>query len=228
VLAGTQLIITESMLISMSVVAILLYNAKVFVLLLLVLLPAVIVLAWFTRKRIKSVRKHVKESGEKALQYLKEALSGFVETSIYGKNDFFVNRFSTYQGRLNGYLSDLQVTQGIPSRMIEVVAVLGLFIFIAINKSGTNYSSGNLIGIGAFMAAAYKIIPGIVRIFNTSGQVKAYSFTMNELLGLNADQNKSKYSKDEVHLRSFRFEDVSFSHDLKILEQFCMQLRLVR
>jgi ABC-type multidrug transport system fused ATPase/permease subunit len=89
VLAGTQLMITESILVCLSVFAILLYNAKVFVMLLLVLLPAVILLAWLTRKKLKSVRNHVKQSGEKALQYQKEALSSYVEANIYDKYDFF-------------------------------------------------------------------------------------------------------------------------------------------
>src|SRR4029078_6023403 len=103
VLAGTQLIITETILICLSVIAIILYNAKVFLLLSVVLLPAVIFLAWLTRQRIKAVRKNVKQSGEKALQYQKEALSSFVEANIYDKHDFFSNRFGKYQGRLNDF-----------------------------------------------------------------------------------------------------------------------------
>jgi len=224
VLAGSQLIITESILVCLSVVAILIYNAKVFVLLSLVLLPAVFLLAWLTRKRLKSVRAHVKQSGEKALQYQKEALSSYVEANIYDKHDFFVNRFSNYQEKLNSHLSDLQIIQGIPSRMIEVIAVLGVFILIAINKAGGNYQFADLISIGAFMAAAYKIIPGIVRIFNTSGQVKAYSFALEELLRSPLQEPKSNYNDFERHLRSIRFEDVSFSHDQKILDHFYMKI----
>ena len=32
------------------------------------------------------------------------------------------------------------------------------------------------------MAAAYKIIPGIVKILNSNGQIKTYEFTINDLL----------------------------------------------
>jgi hypothetical protein len=130
---------------------------------------------------------------------------------------FFVNRFSHYQERLNGYLSDLQIVQGIPSRIIEMIAVLGVFILIAINRFGGNYNSTDIISIGAFMAAAYKIIPGIVRILNTSGHVKAYSFTLDDLLRSGIPELKTGYSNVERHLRTIRIEDISFSHDNKFL-----------
>ncbi len=224
VLAGTQQIITESILICLSVIAIILYNAKVFLLLSMVLLPAVIFLAWLTRKRVKAVRKNVKQSGEKALQYQKEALSSYVEANIYDKHDFFVNRFGNYQGRLNDFLSELQIIQGIPSRMIEMIAVLGLFVLIAINRTGGNYQIVDLISIGAFMAAAYKIIPGIVRVFNTSGQVKAYSFTLEELVRSADPGPKSNHNDFERHLRSIRFDDISFSNGQQILDHFRMRI----
>ena len=37
-----------------------------------------------------------------------------------------------------------------------------------------------LITIGAFMAAAYKIIPGMVKVINLFGQMRAYEFAAAE------------------------------------------------
>ena len=49
--------------------------------------------------------------------------------------------------------------------------VLGLFILIAIAKWSGNNDADYLITVGAFVGAAYKIIPGIVKIINISGQI---------------------------------------------------------
>ena len=86
------------------------------------------------------------------------------------------------QSGFNEFLSDHQAIQNMPSRLIEVFAILGLFVLILINTFTANSNSIGLITLGAFMAAAYKIIPGIVKILNSNGQIKTYEFTINDLL----------------------------------------------
>ena len=86
------------------------------------------------------------------------------------------------QSKLNGYLSEQLIIQDLPSRLIEVFAILGLFILIVINAVTSHSNSIQVLTIGAFVAAAYKIIPGIVKILNSIGQVKTYAFTMSNLL----------------------------------------------
>ncbi len=209
VLAGVQLIITETILVLLTVMAILFFNAKLFLLLFIILMPAVIAISFLIKRKLHAVRANVKIKGEKTLQYLHETLSGFVESNIYDRNDFFVHRYATYQQSLNKYLAELQVTQGISSRIIEAFAILGLFILIAVNKlSG---SAIELTGIAAFIAAAYKIIPGIVKILNTTGQVKAYEFAV---YGIAREVNLSKKQKD-IHsnkVNSISFNNIEFGY----------------
>jgi ABC-type protease/lipase transport system fused ATPase/permease subunit len=51
---------------------------------------------------------------------------------------------------------------------------------LAISQSGGN-GLISIVTIGAFMAAAYKIIPGMVKLVNLNNQVKTYSFTADQL-----------------------------------------------
>lgn len=181
VLSGIQQIITEGMLVFLTAIAIILFNIKLFLLLSILLLPAVLLLAVFSRRKLKSVRNDIKTSGEKSLQHLREALAGYVESNIYQKNLYFSQRFARYQRTLNTHLSDLQIIQGIPSRIIEVFAVLGLFVLIAWGRSTGNNPTDTFVAVGAFLAAAYKIIPGIVKILNIGAQIKTYRFTVDDL-----------------------------------------------
>jgi ABC-type multidrug transport system fused ATPase/permease subunit len=208
VLAGILQIMANTILIILTITAIILFKAKLFLLLFLILLPPVIVSFYFLRKRLRSVRTYTKSTGEKALQHLKEALSGFVESNIYDKNKFFIQRFAAYQKKLNTYLSELIVVQGMPSRFIEVFAVLGLFILIAIHNWSGNQGAADIVTIGAFMAAAYKIIPGLVKILNLSGQIKAYEFTINDLVEIPTTTPKVYHS---TPLQSIEFKDVCFN-----------------
>ncbi len=210
ILGGIQQIITQLALITLSIIAILLFNAKIFLLLLIILLPPVIAVFYLVKKRLRSARNDMKKSSDKSLQHLQEALTGFVESNIYNKNDFFLQRYATYQEKFNKYHSDLLVTQGIPSRMIEIFALFGLFILIALNKWWGNTDSTMIVTIGAFMAAAYKIIPGIVKILNISGQIHTYSHSVSDLIQTNKTKSASYKSGESNIIQSIQFKNVSF------------------
>ena len=210
VLSGVQQMITEIILIILTVIVLMIIDAKLLVILSLVLAPAVIVLRNITKKRLSSIRKNIKTTGEGVLKHLNEALSGFVESNIYNKNNFFTDRYAQSQNILNTYLANLQITQGMPSRFFEVFAVFGLFILIIANQLFS--SSINFFTLGAFAAAAYKIIPGISRIINFSSQVRTYEYTANEL----AKEVESKHAIKKVEniesLDSIDFFNIGFTY----------------
>jgi len=181
ILTNIQQIISQSILIFFTIVGILFYHPSLFISLFVLLMPPVILSGYYIKRRLTDVRTNSKLTSQLTLQYLKESLSGYIESNVYDKNIFFTDRYYRYQKQLNGYIATQQTLQGLPSRLIEIFAVLGFLILIAINK----YFSGNhgvgLLDIGVFMAASYKIIPGVVKILNSTGQIKTYEFTLKDL-----------------------------------------------
>lgn len=215
-LAGMQHMITQFMLVILATVAILLFNVKLFFILLLILLPAIIWVGYIAKKKIRLARQHIKISNEKALQFLKEAMDGYVESNIYNKHAFFRKRYTAAQQQLNKQLSNLQIIQGMPNRLIEVFAVAGLFLLIAINQ-WVDSNATDLITIGAFIAAAYKIIPGIVKILNLNGQLQTYAHTATDLLQL-TNKTSTKQGNSEIRtIDSIEFKNVSFRHKDELL-----------
>lgn len=210
VLAGIQQIITQLFLIALSIAAILIFNATLFLLLLLILLPPVILLFYFIRKRLAITKKHLRDNNEKSYQYLLDALKGYVEANIYQRNDFFLQRFIDTRKQFSFHLFNSLSLQNLPGRLIEIFAVLGLFILILIAKSSGNNDSNTLITIGAFMAAAYKIIPGIVKLINLTAQVKAYEFSASELAEIKKENKSTNISS--VPIDSVEFKQVSFKY----------------
>ncbi|WPU91343.1 ABC transporter ATP-binding protein [Mucilaginibacter sabulilitoris] len=218
ILTNTQQIISQSTLILFTVIAILIYQPVLFLLLLLLLMPPIIVLAYFIKRRSKQVRVHTKLASEKTIQHLQESLAGFVESNIYDKSYFLTNRYYNYQQQLNENLATQQTIQSLPSRLVEVFAVFGFFVLIVINKWSVGAPVIDLLSIGIFMAAAYKIIPGIIKILNSSGQIKTYEFTLHDLLTINEPVVKSNDVIPD-HIVSIRFDKVSFNYkDHNILD----------
>jgi ABC-type multidrug transport system fused ATPase/permease subunit len=207
VLAGIQQIFTEAILVVMAVVAIFWFNAQLFLLLLAFLVPPVIIISYMLRKKLNRVRSQIKQSREKMWLHLQEAVTGFVDSNVYEKNDHFVARFSWYQQILNNHISNMQVVQALPSRFIEIFAIFGMLALIMIGKSTQIQSHIDVITLGAFVAAAYKVIPGIVKIINLSNQVKNYAFTLEDLQQPYAGRSAKPVSPK---IESIQFWNVSY------------------
>lgn len=210
VLAGIQQVITQGLLVVLTITAILLFNAQLFLLLFILLLPPVVGISYLVKKKLRKVRHDARTSSEKALQHLQEALNGFVESNIYDKNGAFLERYMNYQQQFNTHFANTLIAQGIPARMMEIFALLGLFILVALSQWQGYTDNNALITMGAFMAAAYKIIPGIVKILNTIGQVQTYAYTADELAEAPPARSAAHPGAPLPAIQSLQFRDVHF------------------
>ncbi|HEY2728234.1 MAG TPA: ABC transporter ATP-binding protein, partial [Parafilimonas sp.] len=216
VLLGIQQIINETILIVITIAALALYNAKLVIIVSLVLLPAAVILSYITKKRLKEIRENIQSSNEETLQYLNDSIEGFVESNIYNKNKFFTERYSKSQFILNRFIGDMQVMQTMPARFFETFAVLGLFIFIAIINFSNAENSTTILTLGAFVAAAYKIIPGISHIINYGSQAKTYWFTIDQF----AKQSHKKFAAHlppSQNIESIEMKNVQFAYGENIV-----------
>lgn len=218
ILTNFQQVISQSVLVLFTVCAVLWYHASLFVLLFLLLMPAVSILGWILKKRLKHIRRNIKKTGEETLKTLHEALASYIESNIYDRDDFFAERYYKQQDQLNHNIRVQQTLQALPSRLIEIFAILGFFILILLNKLAGGNAPVDLLTIGVFLAAAYKIIPGVVKILNSAGQMRTYEFTIHDLQTeeSNGKQTGLPFAN---HIRSINIEKIYFSYDGRPLLQ---------
>jgi len=225
ILLNIQQVIIQLFLIVLTIGAILIFNVKLFLLLLIILLPPVILVFFFIKKRVAAAKKNIHTSNESSFRFLLDAMKGYVEGNIYQRNNFFLQRFITARQVFGKHLFDSHAVQAMPTRIIETFAVIGLFFLIVIAKwSGINNNAA-LITIGAFMAAAYKIIPGIVKIINGSGQIKAYEFSIDDSANVNMNIKEEQALKcDPVY--SLNLERIDFKYgDHVVLKDFSLHVK---
>jgi ABC-type bacteriocin/lantibiotic exporter with double-glycine peptidase domain len=74
------------------------------------------------------------------------------------------------------------------------------------------------------MAAAYKIIPGIVKIINSIGQMKAYEFSIGDL---ETSIEKTKNQSDNVgSIQALEIQRISFQYqDHRVLKTFSLSVK---
>ncbi|MFL5742725.1 MAG: ATP-binding cassette domain-containing protein [Flavisolibacter sp.] len=224
ILTGIQQIITQTCLVSFTIVAIVIFDARLFLLLMAILLPPVALVFYLIKKRLSRTRSNIRSSNERSFQYLLDALKGYVEANIYHRNDFFMRRFIQARRKFSTYLFESLSLQNMPSRVIEVFAVLGLFILIVIAKFSGSQDHAAFITIGAFMAAAYKVIPGVVKLINVSGQMRAYEFSLTELLQNHSAKEKKMHTAS-MEISTVEFRNIHFSYPrMPVLEGFNLSL----
>lgn len=213
VLSGLLQIITELVLITLTVIALLIYDAKLLLIISIVLLPAIGFLSYITKRRLSGIRKNISLANERNIQFLHEALYGYVESNVYDKNELFADRYAKAQQVVNSYVADMQITQAMPSRFFETFAVFGLFLFIVAGQFVSTENAAGIFTLGAYMAAAYKIIPGISKIINVNSTARTYYYTISELLKSKSiiKTNKVVIAKQELH--SIEFKDVHFAYN---------------
>lgn len=223
ILNNLQQIATQSLLILFAVCAILFYHPILFLLLLVFLLPPVIVLGTIIRKRSKQIRTQVQTASQKTIQYLQESLAGYIESNIYDKSEFFTDRYHQYQNELNSNIATQQTLMSLPTRLVEVFAILGIFILALVSQYGRGKAAPDLFTIGVFMAAAYKIIPGMVKILNSVGQIRTYEPTLDSLA---AFEETTILPTSGQKINQIKFEDVSFKYEQEpVLSNISFELK---
>jgi len=147
-----------------------------------------------------------------------------VESNIYDKNAVFIKRYFDHQRQMNNNIATQQTLQSLPPRLIEVFAVMGFFLLILINKWSTDKPVIDVLTIGIFMAASYKIIPGMVKIMNSAGLIRTYRFAIDNLQpSENIDERATADTLRSV--RSVRFDEVSFKYnDQEVLSDISFEL----
>jgi ABC-type multidrug transport system fused ATPase/permease subunit len=209
VLNGMQQVFSQAVLVTITLVAVLIFNPVLFPLLILMLAPPVFLISFLMKQKLDVTRQLGKKTSEKAIQHLQEALSGYVESNIYLKNDFFGRRYDRFQTQLNHYLSERLIIQSMPTRLIEVFAVFGLFVLILVNFFSVHNSTIQLVTIGALMV--------------TIGQIKTYTYAATGLV--NAEQFPLKYYHHNP-IDSVLLENIYFNYgERNILEAFSLNIK---
>ena len=223
VLNGMQKLFSQLVLISITCLALLLFNPLLFPILILFLAPPAILISYIMKRKLNTSLRNGKTEGEKSIQHLQEALTGYVESNIYLKNDFFTWRYYRFQAQLNRYLSERLAIQSMPGRLMEVFAVFGLLVLILASNMGGHEPGLRLLTIGSIMIGVYKIIPGIVQITNLRSQIQTYSYSTVDLSTESSvipERRNPDFSIDTL-----QFENIFFSYaDKLILRDFSLEM----
>lgn len=206
-------LISEGLVFMLILLCIAFYDIKVFAFLCVILLPAGF-LYRMKRKEIKETSLDLKEKWPLTLKYALQAVEGFSEIRVFGKESFFKNRFTKISESLAKSFARDHTTQTGTSRLTEIIAafiVCSLVIYsLALNQ---NYQQTILL-LGLYAGASFRIIPSLNRILNASLQIKTHEYLFHEL----EDLSHPEPAETNALIPAFSFsdkiqlDDISFSY----------------
>jgi ABC-type multidrug transport system fused ATPase/permease subunit len=204
VISGWQTIASQLMLVFTYGIALLFIQPVLVPIMAVLFLPIFILLAQRSKRETSRLRSDATHKSELSIQFLREALNGFVEGRIYNSSRFLVERFVRAQSALNERLAQIQAVQFLPGRLMEVCIVCTLCVMLILSKR----LDLSTVLLGAFLVSAWRIVPAMVKITNALSQIRAYAFAIPKLL-----PGASEDTKDFAPIQHVLLEDISFSYN---------------
>tara|TARA_B100000530_G_scaffold236039_1_gene153268 strand:- start:1418 stop:3070 length:1653 start_codon:yes stop_codon:yes gene_type:complete len=153
----------------------------------------------------------------KRIQHLQQGLSGIKEVKISGREQNFLEIYSTHNSGSANNNRKQSIIVGLPRIFIEFAAISGIVLFIFIYTSGQKEIQQVVPLLGLFGLAAFRIMPSINRIVSSMQSVR---FTLpilhslhEELINIRENPLPSHDESDLFNLSSeIELKNISFSY----------------
>jgi ABC-type multidrug transport system fused ATPase/permease subunit len=177
-------ILTESIAVILIILLFLFYNPLVFSILLFIVAPSVLLVYRFTRKKLYGLGVESDEHRSETIKGINIGLQGLQDIKFNSTEDFFISKYKTTIGKfLNTNLRSLMY-QYIPSRTNELIAVLGLIVFVIYGYFFSDNVGGTRVLAALFALSVFRLMPALNKLIAALMSLKTYQRVLEENLSL--------------------------------------------
>ena len=153
---------------------------------------------------------------EKYTKYLIQGLSSVKEIRVYQSEQEARDQHYSSKKNVNDLTRHLVVLNAIPKNLFEIIIIFLLSSYIAYFIINEKSLIGIIPLIAVYLAAAYKILPSIVKILNSLNSLKflhaSTNHIYNELENAEKIYNKKKDEKKIEDFQELEFKNVTFKY----------------
>lgn len=153
---------------------------------------------------------------EKYTKYLIQGLSSVKEIRVYQSEQEARDQHYSSKKNVNDLTRHLVVLNAIPKNLFEIIIIFLLSSYIAYFIINEKSLIGIIPLIAVYLAAAYKILPSIVKILNSLNSLKflhaSTNHIYNELENAEKIYNKKKDEKKIEDFKELEFKNVTFKY----------------
>ena len=207
-------LLSETAVIVIIVVGIVLYNPLLLLLLAIVLVPTVLLTYRALRNRSLVIGTRINYLRPIAYSNMLDMFIGFTELKLADKLGRFRLRVTEGQKEMQELDAEGYLYGQLPIKIIEMVAILGVCT-ILLYALYFVHSSAGLVGlVGLFAAAAYRLMPSVNRMLTSTMQMKQNQYTIGELEAYQESQFDEALHPNQLQLpfrESIEFSNVEFT-----------------
>lgn len=210
------------------------YSPKIFLILSIFFLVVIFIFVYFTKSIFFNIGKRLLELSSSLLKDIQETLNNIIQIKLQKKEDYFKKQFNIKANINSFHTAHLTFLQTVPRIVIELFAVITLFILISF-LIYNSYSKEEIISIlTLFTLAILRLMPFAIKFisfFNTANSfIPSLDILKEEILKI--DQNESENTQDNKKfinkkIEKINLKNVNFSYPdtgLKLLDNINLEL----
>ena len=221
------LLISEILIILFIVIAMAIYDFKAFVLIFITLIPSAFFFQKLVKKRIKDVGEKMNELSPFFYENSLRGVYGFSDVKLRNKEKKIINDYDMTLAKLNNHGLISSILNILPSKLFELIAVIGIVIIFLYSKFILYDSLSSVKLISIYLAASYKVIPSLSKLIPSLMSLEQYSYLFS-VYKLPFSEPKSIFNSFDKKFKIDNFlliDKISFSHnDKPIFDNFSLKI----
>ncbi|HNR18608.1 MAG TPA: ABC transporter ATP-binding protein [Bacteroidia bacterium] len=142
------------------------YNIKLFFFILITIGPTSAIIYLLLKNRAERVGRSITHIYPQALSQITYSLMGYIDIRLSNKTEFYREKFLHYQKKYHDLNMSSIILNMIPLRSNEMVAIIGVVAIFVYAIFFNDQNQDVIMLVGAFSAAAYRLMPSVNRILN--------------------------------------------------------------
>ena len=207
------MIVSEIIIVILIVGAIAYYDLFLLGFMIVTVGPATIFVYQSLRKRGGQKGRAIDSVFPFALSSLTESINGYIDIKLSGKEEQYKGRFLRLLKTYHELQQSLNILSQIPLRTNELIALLGIILIFLYGIFLSSQNTDLIIMVGAFAAAAYRLMPSMNRILNSLMYINNNRPAIHNLdvfEDMAATEGKCEHPLEITFNHTIRFDHVSF------------------
>ncbi len=156
------------------IISLFIFNYKLLIILMVMLLPISMTLLFFSRKRLKEMSEKIMKENVDYHQSVMTMLIGLLDIKLSGRYAHFFANYKTKIETLHTTRKIINLENSFPPKVLELTAVLGIAaLFFIAQWIGNDLILAGL--LAAFATAAFRFIPSVNRIISSIHSFQLYA-----------------------------------------------------
>jgi len=212
--------LSEIIVVFFLIIGIAIADYKLLLIISCILLPSSFLFYRAIRNRTYQMGKSKNAERYMMYQFLYQSIQGYVDVLVLNKVKYFLNKYFDKQRKLYNLYAKLGVLETMPSRFLEVIALLGvvlIFFYCIIFNLKPSYLIAFLT---LFVMAAYRMIPSINRIIIAVVKLKSMNYVLEVFSDIpyksKQSEQKNEFTTDSpfpLFNNNFEFKNVNYQYE---------------